>query len=243
MRGRKPKQESRGDELRAKLAVWRQTSQSARPSLRTLARDLGVSHQLLSSYLQHWDDWQRKEYKRKAKEIRASARNENREMTAAEESQARALEAAAFDCIIRAALQGSIKELSRDARVGKFTPERMGIVQFEAAKKLVEQCVRGSVPGAQKLWRKLTGYDSKLAYRQKIAARKRADALQQLNMWERWRDHVENKDFRLTEQDKALLLRGCERKERFYRKRVGAEALTSGESVKNGQNNLPQFPV
>jgi len=48
MRGRKRKEESRAEELREKLSEWRQMPESLRPSLRKLASDLGVSHQLLS---------------------------------------------------------------------------------------------------------------------------------------------------------------------------------------------------
>ena len=46
MRGRKPKQESREPEVRARLAAWKQMPEDARPSLRVLAREFGTSHQL-----------------------------------------------------------------------------------------------------------------------------------------------------------------------------------------------------
>ena len=64
MRGRKPNDESKAAEIRAKLAAWKQMPESSRPSLRELARELGTSHQLLSHYLQGWEKWQAKEYRR-----------------------------------------------------------------------------------------------------------------------------------------------------------------------------------
>lgn len=51
IRGRKPKQESRAAEIRARLAEWKQMPEFSRPSLRALARELGTSHQLLNHYL------------------------------------------------------------------------------------------------------------------------------------------------------------------------------------------------
>lgn len=51
MRGRKPKWESRALEFYGRLARWKQSPESSRPSLRALARELGTSHQLLSHYL------------------------------------------------------------------------------------------------------------------------------------------------------------------------------------------------
>ena len=59
-RGRKPTAQSHAAEIRGKLAAWKQTPESVRPSLRVLARQIGTSHQLLSHYLQGWDKWQAK---------------------------------------------------------------------------------------------------------------------------------------------------------------------------------------
>jgi hypothetical protein len=58
MKGRKRKQDSRAGEIRERLLVWEQESESSRPSLRSLARDLGTSHQLLSHYLEGLGVWQ-----------------------------------------------------------------------------------------------------------------------------------------------------------------------------------------
>jgi hypothetical protein len=60
-------------EIREKLAAWKATPEAARPSLRILARETGTSHQLLSHYLQHWEKWHEKEWRRRAKELRGSA--------------------------------------------------------------------------------------------------------------------------------------------------------------------------
>ena len=78
MRGRKPKQESRAAEIRAKLLSWRQTPELQRISLRALAAELGTSHQLLKHYLDGLDRWQAEE---RAARTRARAEAEGREMT------------------------------------------------------------------------------------------------------------------------------------------------------------------
>ena len=71
MRGRKPKQESRAEELRQRLIAWNQTPVRSRPSLRALAVKLGTSHQLLKQYLDGLEKWKRdKDLER----IRASAK-------------------------------------------------------------------------------------------------------------------------------------------------------------------------
>jgi hypothetical protein len=57
-RGRKPARESRAPEIRARLTEWKQTPKSFRSSLRTLAAEMGTSHQLLSFYLQRLEKWQ-----------------------------------------------------------------------------------------------------------------------------------------------------------------------------------------
>src|SRR5260370_33488139 len=94
-RGRKPADESRARILRARLVVWKQTPESQGVSLRTLAVELRTSHQLLAFYLRGLDEWQRKDYERRAEDIRDRAVDENRSMTPWEESQVNALERAA----------------------------------------------------------------------------------------------------------------------------------------------------
>jgi hypothetical protein len=97
--GRKPAGESRASEIRSRIAIWSQTLESTRPSLRALARKLGTSHRLLAFYLNGLDEWQCSERYWEAKEsanqqageIRARAKAENREMTMLEYIEARVL--------------------------------------------------------------------------------------------------------------------------------------------------------
>jgi hypothetical protein len=53
-RGRRPAARSRSSEIREKLAAWKQTPESSRPTLRALAQELGTSHQLLGHFLKNW---------------------------------------------------------------------------------------------------------------------------------------------------------------------------------------------
>ena len=59
MSGRKPKAESRSEELRQALVAWQQMPEGKRPSLRQLARERGTSHQLLSHLLEGLEGWRR----------------------------------------------------------------------------------------------------------------------------------------------------------------------------------------
>jgi len=89
MKGRKSKQDSRADEIRAELAEWNQQPESTRPSLRALARELGTSHQLVNHYLAGLDEWQAKrqceEYRRLKDEIEAREKAEHRWCTPQED--------------------------------------------------------------------------------------------------------------------------------------------------------------
>jgi len=68
--GRKPANESRAHEIRTRLLAWKKTPNPQRVSLRTLATEIGTSHQLLSFHLRRLEKWQIKEYYRnKAQEI------------------------------------------------------------------------------------------------------------------------------------------------------------------------------
>jgi hypothetical protein len=57
-RGRKPANESRTVEIRARLTEWKQTPAPFRNSLRALAAEMGTSHQLLSFYLSRLEERQ-----------------------------------------------------------------------------------------------------------------------------------------------------------------------------------------
>jgi hypothetical protein len=59
--GRRPKEDSRADELRERLVKWSYFPPEARPSLRALAEALNTSHQLLSHYLVGLEEWERKQ--------------------------------------------------------------------------------------------------------------------------------------------------------------------------------------
>lgn len=91
-RGRKPNHEPRSVEFRQRLIVWKQTPESSRPSLRTLAIELHTSHQLLAHYLDDLEVWQAKANSREAKDkvIRIRAETEKRSLTPWEEQQIRA---------------------------------------------------------------------------------------------------------------------------------------------------------
>jgi hypothetical protein len=97
MKGRKPKSESRASEIRASPIAWKQMPEFMRLSLRALARQVGISHQLLGHYLSRLDEWQSKEYFRQARESHASAAAENRPLTTSEEQQANACDRAGRD--------------------------------------------------------------------------------------------------------------------------------------------------
>jgi hypothetical protein len=115
MKGRKPKQESRGPEFRRTLIAWKQAPESSRPSLRAVARGLGTSHQLLSFYLKRLHKWQSKEYWRQAGEIRARANTEGRAMTQQEEQQFYAYNRAAMRATVGPMLLETIERMKKDS--------------------------------------------------------------------------------------------------------------------------------
>jgi hypothetical protein len=126
-RGRKLKQESRSVEFRHRLIVWKQTSESSRPSLRTLALELNTSHQLLAHYLDDLEVWQAKENYREAKdsikEIRIRAETEKRPVTPWEEQQIRANDRASLHFLIDSVVIGALRkwerELEQDVKAGR----------------------------------------------------------------------------------------------------------------------------
>jgi hypothetical protein len=144
-RGRKPADESRARDIRARLVAWKQAPESQRVSLRTLAAELGTSHQLLAFYLRGLDEWQRKDYERRAEGIRERASAENRPMTSWEESQVKALERAAYLCLIDSVLQPTLKRLEADSKAGTLSKRELMVVGFLAQR---------GVPIAQKILQK-----------------------------------------------------------------------------------------
>jgi hypothetical protein len=143
MRGRKTKKESRAGEIRARLLVWKQSPESSRPSLRALAAETGVSHQLLSFYLKGLGEWQYTERYRTAKqranekadEIRARAKAENREMTLRE----------CFDVIVTPGLLDQIESIRQEAKGGPLNYWQIEMLKLFAkqgypeAKELLEK--------------------------------------------------------------------------------------------------------
>ena len=228
MRGRKPNHESRAAEIRMKLAARKQRTKSTRPSLRGLSRELGVSHQLLRFYLDNMDRWQKGECSRQAEQIRKCAQAENREMTPVEEAHVIALKKESFQHMIQCSFRDILKDHLRNAKKGELVPEKMGVGQFKAMKKLVEMGVKQNIPQAQKILRILTGYDYKAARRQKVAAAKRAETARRLNLLQRQFDSFDR--FGLTDKEKAPWLREIEKLERAIGK----------ELARGSQNNLPR---
>ena len=150
MRGRKSKQESRADELRQRLITWKEIPESLRPSLRALAAEIGVSHQLLSFYLKDLEEWQCKERYRSAKKrtlekadrIRARVAAENREMTMQE----------CIDVIIAPGMLDRIESLRQEAKRGPLHR-----AQFEMSKRFRQTRTAGCagrLAGVQSAWRK-----------------------------------------------------------------------------------------
>jgi len=133
-RGRKPASQSRAAEIRTRLLAWKQTPEPQRISLRALAAKLSTSHQLLSVYLRGLENWQKKDYRRRAEAIRDLAKAENRYMTSWEESQVATLERAAFRCGIESLLTSTLRryeeELGRKA--GRLTRTELRLVKILA---------------------------------------------------------------------------------------------------------------
>ncbi len=104
-RGRRSADDSHATAIRTRLTSWLREPEDQRPSLRALAIQLGTSHQLLSFYLKGLNKWQRKDYERQAEAIPTRANTEHRFMAPSEECRVRALEHAAFCCMIDSILQ------------------------------------------------------------------------------------------------------------------------------------------
>jgi len=172
MRGRKPKWESRAVEFYGTLARWKQAPESARPSLRALARELGTSQQLLSHYLERletWQaEWQAKEYRRQAKDIRARAEAEHRSLTPWEAQRAEAYDQEAFQWMIESMLISTLKQLERDTKAGSLHTEQVKMLRFMAsrryrnaheilAKYTLERAMKGNSSAAREIRKAIEG--------------------------------------------------------------------------------------
>jgi hypothetical protein len=137
--GRKHLEESRANEIRARLAEWKRLPESSRPSLRALAKELGTSHQLLSHYLQGWEKWQAGEYQRQAKELRKRARAETRPWVTDELfRQAEAYDQAAFRSTIEYPLGKLFSKLQRDPKARSLNRAQLRILRFLASRGIAK---------------------------------------------------------------------------------------------------------
>jgi hypothetical protein len=117
-----------------------------RPSLRTLARQLGTSHQLLTHYLGGLAKWQYEQRYRKAKkesdEIYAHAKTENRNLTYWEEQQVGTCVRARIQALVVPTLLDTLEDIKREAKCGPLNR-----AQFKTLKIFAKQ----GFPGAQEL--------------------------------------------------------------------------------------------
>jgi hypothetical protein len=133
-RGRKLATESRAAEIRTRLAVWKQTPEGVRISLRALAAEAGTSHQLLSFYLRQWDRWLIREYRRKAVGIRAQANAEGRPVTPGEEAQIAAYRKRGMLLRIDSVLNDFVGRIEEHVKVGKLARGELRMLKIMARK-------------------------------------------------------------------------------------------------------------
>jgi hypothetical protein len=132
--GRKQRDQSCANEIRARLAEWKCLPESSRPTLRALAQELGTSHQLLSHFLKNWASYWSKEYKRRAEEIRNRACQEHRELTYFEEQQADACMRAHHRWGFIETMRNGLNNLYADLQDGQLPTKR----HLKAHLKLVD---------------------------------------------------------------------------------------------------------
>lgn len=150
MKGRKPKQESRAMEFRRELLAWKQIPEASRPSLRSLACDLGTSHQLLSFYLKNLYKWESKECWRQAREVRARANAEGRSLTQWGEQQVYAYNRAGVRATFGPMLLDAIKRLRKESERGPLCRQDIKALKifarrFPEAQELLQKCLRDGI--------------------------------------------------------------------------------------------------
>jgi hypothetical protein len=149
--GRKPKQESRSVEFRQKLIAWKQMPALFRPSLRALARELGTSHQLLMFYLKGLEKWEGEECLRRAKEIRALAKAEDRPVTPWEEQRILGYTTAGLRALTVSAFHDKLEDLKRQGERGPLHRAQIKMTMLFAhsglpgARELLQKCSQRSV--------------------------------------------------------------------------------------------------
>lgn len=160
-RGRKPNRESRSAEFRRRLIMWKQIPGSHQPSLRTLARELGTSHQLLSHLLVGLEKWREKERYREAKnrceEIRSRAEAEKRDLTQSEREQFRASDRASARALLGSILLNKIERIRREAKRGGLNSHQIEMLKvfaqngFSEAQELLQKYPKTVQPKPRKL--------------------------------------------------------------------------------------------
>ena len=151
MRGRKPKQESRGTEICTRLTEWKRLPKSERQSLRSLACELNTSHQLLGHYLKQWHKWEAKQCWRRARAIRAQADAEGRRIRPWEEQQAVSWDREAIRVMLMPTLVKEFERIKQDAERGPLHPAEFKILKiyaregFAGAQELTEKCLRNGL--------------------------------------------------------------------------------------------------
>ena len=143
-KGRKPARESSAGSIRARLMAWRDLPVDQRPSLRAIAEELGISHQLLSHYLKGLSQWQWRETYRKMEDLKKST--EGRLMSPAEQAQMVEYGRAALNSMVYPALDVFLEKLTTEAKTEGWTRKRV---------KLVERAARKGFASAQKLLRQI----------------------------------------------------------------------------------------
>ena len=154
--GRLPKQDSRADEIRERLLAWEEEPESARPSLRSLARDLGTSHQLLNHYLEGLGVWQAKrqceEYCRLKDEIEAREKAEHRWCTAQEDPRVGIYGRKWVDQMLVVAMEKTLSRWRRQARKKNLTTKQIKVLDglasmgHKGARKILQ-----NLSGAEKI--------------------------------------------------------------------------------------------
>ncbi len=137
-------------EFRRALVPWKLTPKSSRPSLRTLACELGTSHQLLAFYLRGLDKWQSKEYSRQASEIRTRAIAEGRTLTQWEEQQAHDCDRAGLRAILTPILLDDIKRMKEESERRLLCRQEIKALKlfarsFPDAQELLQKCLQNGI--------------------------------------------------------------------------------------------------
>jgi hypothetical protein len=152
--GRKPANESRARELRQELMAWKQTPEWSRSSLRTLARELGTSHQLLAFFLKGLDEWQGWQYLREASQIRSAARDEGRPLTEWDAQRAEAFTRAGIQTVTGAILRNSIERMRKESEHRALCWQEIKSLtmlarRFPEAQELLQKCSQNLVKRAK----------------------------------------------------------------------------------------------